>query len=346
MSGDYPPEVIIEGAIQAVNEYASPLVLVGQEDRIDAKLKTLKFNSSLVEIHHASEVIDMHDDPVRGFKTKRDSSIVKCAELARHEKVAAFFSPGNTGATLTAALMLTGRLKGIERPAIATLIPTLNNAPQVVLDMGATPDCKPLNYLQFAVMGKVMIQRMFGLEHPKIGLLNLGEEPSKGPVILKKVFEEMQQMGSLNFHGNIESKEILDGKVNVVVTDGFTGNVLLKAIEGTFKGLFKIIKREVNKSIFSQTGALLMKSAFDNIKKILSADEYGAAPLLGVNSVCMIGHGNSRQKDIKSGIKMTMIFLKDRINEHIVEEIRHAHIGKFQNPFFHAHGEHVHPSEI
>lgn len=339
MSGDFPPEILIEGAVNAINEYKIPLVLVGKEERIKKHLKNLKFDSSLLEIYNADEVITMNDDPVRAFKTKPDASVVRCAELARNGKVDAFFSPGNTGATLTAALMMTGRLKGIERPAIASVIPTINNTPLVVLDMGATLECKPLNYLQFAIMGRVMVQNLFGIEHPKIGLLNVGEEPYKGPPVLKKVFDELKRL-DINFQGNIESKEILEGKVNVVVTDGFTGNIFLKSVEGTFKSLLKLTKREINKSIFFQTGALLMKTALDNIKKILSSEEYGAAPLLGVNSVCMIGHGNSRQTDIKNGIKMTVKFIQNRINESIVEEIRRTHLAKFQYPFLH-----IHPSE-
>lgn len=341
MSGDYPPEILIEGAVQAVNEGAGPVVLVGDRQRIEAKLRTLRFDASQVEVEHASEVIGMGEDPVRAFKAKRDASVVRCAALAREGRVAAFFSPGNTGATLTAALMLNGRLKGIDRPAIATLLPTVSGSPLVVLDMGATLECKPINYLQFAVMGAVMMRKMFGISRPKVALLNIGEEPSKGPPLLKKVFEDLRRT-DLDFQGNIESKEVLEGKVHVVVTDGFTGNVFLKAIEGAFKGLLKLIKREVGKSIFSQTGALLMKSALDNLKRTLSAEEYGAAPLLGVNCVCMIGHGNSRQTDMKNGIKMTRRYLDHDINTSILEEIRRAHLGKIQYPFF----QPAHPSEI
>jgi glycerol-3-phosphate acyltransferase PlsX len=338
MSGDFPPAILIEGAVLAVNELDVNLVLVGDSKLIEAKLKTSKYNNRQIEIEPASEVITMHDDPIQAYKTKKDSSIIKTVLLARQDRVDGFLSPGNTGATFAASLMLTGRLKGVERPAIATLIPTISGTPLVVLDSGANLDYKLINYLQSAIIGRVLIQQMFNIPEPKIGLLNVGEEPGKGTGLLKKVFEEMEKM-KINFSGNIESNDVFDGKVNVVVTDGFSGNILLKAIEGTFKGLVKLATREVKKSIFFQTGALLMKDALTNIQRILSSDEYGAAPLLGVDSVAMIGHGNSRQKDIKSGIKMTMQYVRKQINAKITDEIRHFRVNKLHYPTFHHMGD-------
>jgi len=334
MSGDFPPEILVEGAVLAANEFDVNLVLVGNAALIENKLKTLKYNNRQIEIEPATEIITMHDDPVQAFRTKKDSSIVKTVLLARHDRVDGFVSPGNTGATFATALMLTGRLKGVERPAIATVVPTINNTPLVVLDIGANLNYKLINYLQSALMGRVLIRQLFNIQEPRIGLLNVGEEPGKGTHLLKKVYTELEDM-KINFAGNVESADVLDGKVHVIVTDGFTGNILLKSVEGTFKNLVKLATREVKKSIFFQTGALLMKAALDNIKKILSSDEYGAAPLLGVDSVAMIAHGNSRQKDIRSGIKMTMHFVQNKVNAMITEEVRQFKVNKLHYPTFH-----------
>jgi phosphate acyltransferase len=332
MSGDFPPEILIEGAVQAVNAFNVQLIVVGKADLIEKKLKTMKFDSRLIEIENAEEVILMTDDPVTGFKTKKDSSIIKCAQLVKQEKAAGFFSPGNTGATLITSLFINGRLKGISRPAISTFIPTVNGTPQVLLDAGANLECNVNNLLQFAVMGSSLIKKYFGIANPKVGLINIGEESTKGSDILQKTYKALEKLG-MDFIGNIESSQTLDGKANVLITDGFTGNILIKSIEGTFKSLIKIATKEIKKSIFYQTGALMMKSALQNINRILSADEYGAAPLLGVNAVCMIGHGHSRQKDIKSGIRVTMQYVEKKVNSAIVETIKEYRLNKIRVPY-------------
>jgi len=333
MSGDYPPEVLIEGAIKAVNEDNAQIVLVGDRNIIEKKLSLMKFKQSLVEIEHASQIIGMDEDPIKGFRGKKDSSVVKAAMLAKEGKVNGYFSPGNTGATLTTGLMINGRLKGIARPALAVVLPTINQQPCVLLDIGANPECNALNFLQFAVMGEVMVKKTFKIEKPTIGLLNIGEEDSKGTEHLKKVNKLMKHIG-FDFVGNVESKMILEGKVNVIVADGFVGNVVLKTIEGTFKGLVKIATKEVKKSIFYQTGALLMKAALMNIKKRVAAEEYGASPLLGLNSVAMVGHGNSRQRDVQSGIRMTRHFVENEISDHIIEAIKQYGVGRLHYPFW------------
>ncbi len=333
MSGDYAPEILIEGAIDAVNKDKAQIVLVGHRDIIEKKLKTLKFNQSLVEIEHSTQVIGMDEDPVKGFREKKDSSIVKAAMLARHEQVDGYFSPGNTGATLATSLMINGRLKGVARPALAVVLPTTNQKPCVLLDIGANPECNVLNYLQFAVMGEAMVKKLFNIEKPIIGLLNIGEEDSKGTEHLKKVNKLMKHL-NFNYIGNMESKTLLDGKVNVIVADGFVGNIVLKTIEGVFKGIVKIASSEVKKNLFYQAATLMMMGGLKNIKKRVSAEEYGASPLLGVNSVCMVGHGNSRQRDVRSGIRMTTHFIKNKLNDSIIEGIKQHEVGRLHYPFW------------
>jgi glycerol-3-phosphate acyltransferase PlsX len=334
MSGDYPPEILIEGAAQAVEEVVDTnLVLVGDAPRIEKKLKSLKFNSARIEIFHAGSVIGMDEDPVTGVRKKKDASVVLAAQLSQQGKVDGYFSPGNTGATLTAALMINKRLKGISRPALSVILPTLNKAPCVLLDIGANPECNVLNFLQFAVIGEVLIREIFKIPKPTIGLLNIGEEETKGTTYLQKIHKLFKTMG-FNFVGNVESKLILEGKVNVIIADGFTGNIVLKTIEGTYRALMKMIKMEVGKNIIYQAGAVMMKQALNNIKKRVSSEEYGASPLLGVDAVAMVGHGSSRQRDIVGGVKMTRNFIQYKINDKIVEGLRIHEVGRLHYPFW------------
>ena len=335
MSGDHEPEILVQGAVEAANELNVHIVLVGNRKIIESALTKQKLlKENLLEIEDSSEVILMTDEPVEAFRQKKDSSVVKAANLVKAGAVDAFLSPGNTGATFIASLMINGRIKGVDRPAIATFLPTLNKEPLILLDAGANLDCKVINYIQYAVMGEVFIERYFNKSKPKIAILNVGTEKSKGPDILKKTYKTIDKM-NLNFIGNIEAKHVLDGKVNVIITDGFSGNLFLKSLEGTFKSIIHILKNEINKSVISKTGALLMKPAFNSLKKMVAAEEFGAAPLLGINGAAMVAHGDSQAQDIKSGIRMTANLVKAKIHDGIVDGLAKYKVGRLHFPVWH-----------
>ena len=321
MGGDNSPTVVIAGAVEAAKSFKEEIILVGNESDIRSELNKFKNVQNLpIQIAHSEEVIAMDESPVDAFRKKPNSSIVKGIKLVADGKASGFFSAGNSGAINAAALMTLKRLEGVSRPGIAIAFPTLKK-PCVIIDVGANVDSKPRNLMQFAVMGSVYSTDILKIENPKVGLLSIGEESSKGNELTIETHKLLVKSG-LNFIGNIEGRDIGKGDVDVIVCDGFVGNVVLKLSEGIADYLIQLIKEEMKKSpILLMTAALILKGVFKDIKKKIDYDEYGGAPLLGVNGICIIGHGSSNAKAIKNGIRVCIESVKNNIIQHLVTDI-------------------------
>ncbi len=303
MGGDQAPTVNIEGAVETINEYKDiDVILVGNETLINKELKNTRYNSHRLSIQHASQVVEMHESPSHSIRKKKDSSIHAGIRLVKSGKADAFVSAGHSGVVMAISLLLLGKSKGVDRPAIATLMPTLKDV-FIMLDVGATVDCKPENLLQFALMGNTYCKLILGKRKPKVALLSIGEEDSKGNEVTKEAFKLIQNSG-IKFIRNIEGREIFSGKADVVVCDGFTGNIALKISEGLAETILKMLQKEISSVSAGKIGYLLMKPAIRNFKRRTDYDEYGGAPLLGINGTSIISHGRSSSKAIKNAIKV------------------------------------------
>jgi len=321
MGGDYAPISIVQGAYLAAEELGDKvaLILVGNRDKITDCIQTSRLESPPFEIEHAPEEVLMEEKPTEALRRKKASSIAVTSRLHKCGDADAILSAGNTGAVVASALLTLGRLEGVLRPAIATSIPTEKGV-TTVLDMGANPECKPANLLQFGVMGSIYESYIHSKENPRIGLLSIGQEATKGNDLIlaaHRLFSE----SNLNFVGNIEGQDILKGAVDVVVTDGFVGNVILKFTGSILDFLNSLALRHIKRDIFAKLGILLLKSALRSIKRTLDYTEYGGAPLLGVNGVCIICHGSSSPKAISSGIKVAYRMVIDEVNDHIKKRL-------------------------
>ncbi|AVQ10755.1 Phosphate acyltransferase [Leptospira santarosai] len=323
MSGDYGPEKIIEGAVNAVNQDGANVVLVGKEEEIGEILLKFEYDTSKIKIQHASEIIDMNDSPSIAVRTLQDSSVVQATQLVADKTCVGMFSPGNTGATMASALLYLGRISGVLRPPIAAPIPQENGPPMLLLDAGANVDCKPDYLAQFAVMGEIYSKLIFNISNPKVGILSNGEENKKGNAVSLKAFEMIKKL-PVNFVGNVEGRDLYgSGKdVDVVVCDGFIGNIVLKATEGLSKSIFNVLRESIKQSSLAQTGALLLKPTFNAIKKRLDYAEYGGALLLGVDGICLIGHGSSNALAVQSAVRVAVECAQRQINERIAADIK------------------------
>ena len=317
MGGDFGSEPIIEGVIQALDEKSFLPILVGDREQIFHHLP--QYYLDKVRIVEASDVISMSDSATQALKRK-DSSIYKAVELVREKKADGVVSAGHSGATMALATLRIGRLPDISKPALATIMPTLSPiANTLLLDVGAVTDCTPRNLYEFAIMGEVYAQRVLGLRKPSVGLLANGEEDSKGNALTKEAFKLIKSSIS-GFRGNVEGSDIFNGSVDVVVCDGFTGNITLKASEGVASTIFDLMKTEIRKSIPAKIGALLMKKkVFRKLKNRVDYAEYGGAPLLGVNGCAIISHGKSNAKAIKNAIFQAIAFKDSKVNLAIEE---------------------------
>lgn len=320
MSGDNAPYETIKGAIEALTEekYLS-LVLVGKQEIIEKEISKYKIDRERIRIVDARETIEMTDDPVMAVKIKKDSSMNKTIELVKDGIVDASVSAGNTGALITASQLKLKRIKGILRPAIAAILPSKNGR-VLLLDAGANSDCKPEFLNQFAIMGTKYMQILQGQKMPKVGLLNIGTEDGKGNQLTKDAYELLVSNKNINFVGNVESTEILNGEVDIVVTDGFTGNVALKTAEGISKFIITNLKEEIEKSFIYRFGALLLKPALKKLVKRMDSSEYGGAIFLGLNGISLKAHGNSDANGIKNAIKAAEKF----VNMRFIEELKNA----------------------
>lgn len=324
MGGDFAPSVNVQGAISACAEMSDlEVVLVGDEARLFEEMKGFSADERRrVHLHHAPEVVGMHESPVEACRSKPDSSIVVASKLLADSKVDAMVSAGNSGATMTASLFSLGRLEGISRPAIATILPTLDGH-CVMLDMGANMDCKPKHLLQFAVMGAVYFEAMFHKKNPTVGLLSIGEEEGKGNELTTETHLLLKNSG-LNYVGNVEGRDIPFGKADVVVCDGFVGNVVLKFGEGLASAMLKLIKNEVKAHPISIVGGLLLRRAFRRIKTKVDPHEYGGAPLLGLRGISIVSHGSSNGRAIQNALRVAHELVRDNINQHISDKLKNT----------------------
>jgi len=321
MGGDNAPLSEVAGAVETVRETDGiNVVLVGQKEKIEPELKKHSFDSSKIKIHDASEVIGMHESPTEAIKKKQDSSLVIGLRLHKEKSADAFISAGNTGAVMAASLFTLGRIANVSRPTIGSRFPTERGI-TIVFDVGANVDCKPVNLLEFAVMGSVYASHIFGLDNPTVGLLSVGEEKTKGDLLTTEAYELLERSG-LNFTGNVEGRDILRGKVNVVVCDGFVGNVILKFAEGVLGILRTKFRDYAEKSFFNKVKVGLARGTMRGVMKDFDYQEYGGVPLLGVNGVSIIGHGRSSPKAFKNMILRAEQMVRAKINKIIESKIK------------------------
>ncbi|MCX7633543.1 MAG: phosphate acyltransferase PlsX [Turneriella sp.] len=323
MSGDYGPGPVVQGAIQAAQELKANVLLVGEERLLRAELERHGYRGEQIRIVHAGEIITMHEAPAMAVRQKKNASVNVAARLVAEGEAIGFFSPGNTGATMAAALAHMGRLPGVKRPAIATPIPREDGGATVLIDSGANVDCKPDFLVQFAIMGEVYSREIMGVISPKVGIISNGEEDTKGNELTLAALHRLRKL-PLDFVGNIEGRDLYGtGKpVHVAVCDGFVGNVVLKAIEGLARTIFSTLKKNINASALAQGGALLMRPAFMAVKNRMDYASYGGAPLLGVNGACIIGHGSSNAKAVRNAIRVGMEFAQKNVTGHIAQNIQ------------------------
>jgi glycerol-3-phosphate acyltransferase PlsX len=302
--GDNSPSEIVKGAIAAINEQEGfDIVLVGKEDGINALLENESYDKKRVTIENATEVIDCNETPTEAIRIKKDSSIVKSVKMLREDDTAkAFVSAGSTGAVLTAAVILSKRIKGVVRPALSPILPNLKGGSTMLLDCGANVDCKAIHLLQFAVMGSVYMREVFGVKNPKVALLSNGTEDKKGCALTHEAFELLKQEPTINFVGNMEAREMLSGDYDVVVSDGFAGNVALKATEGAVNVIFSALKEEIMASTSAKLGSLFMKKSFKKLKARLDYNKKGGAVLLGMEKVIVKAHGSSKVEAFKNAV--------------------------------------------
>ncbi len=322
MGGDHAPGETVRGALLAAAEYPVAIILVGQEEVIRRELgsKAVPANVSVVD---AREVVGMDDTALAPLRKKRNSSIRVCANLVAEDRADAFVSAGNTGATWTSARAVMGMIEGVSRPALAAILPSARGH-TLLLDVGANVETKPHHLREFAVMGHFYAQMLFGIEHPRVGLLSVGEEEGKGNDLTKETYRVLEETG-LNFIGNAEGRDVYNGNADVVVCDGFTGNVVLKASEALGEMVSKTIREEMTRSLRRKIGGLLARGAFDGLKKRMDYSEYGGAPLLGVKGGCIVCHGRSNAKAIKNAIRVAREFAINRIDEKIQTKIVDLH---------------------
>jgi len=321
MGSDRAPKPEIEGALLAARHYNVKILLVGAEDRLKSELKNhLSAQYLPVEVVNATQVIGMHEKAVQAVRSKRDSSLHVGLRLVKNKIASGFVTAGNTGAAMTAAKMVLGALPGVDRPALAMVFPTSAGTPCILIDVGANVDCKPHNISQFAVMGEMYYRAIFGKKKPTVGLLSIGEEESKGNELTRQAYALLKEL-PLDFIGNVEGRDLYNGRVDVIVCDGFVGNVALKISEGLVEAVRILLKESLRSTITSQVGALLSRRAFVDFKKRLDYTEYGGAPLLGIRGVAIVGHGVSNANAIKNAIRVTTQFAESGINERIEMEL-------------------------
>jgi len=319
MGGDDAPGPIVEGSVRAAREYGVGVVLVGDSELIQKELDRHNVTGLKLSVVHAAQRVEMDEAPSLVIRRKRDSSIWVATELVKKGEAVAVISAGNSGATMATALYILGPLQGVERPAIATILPTLMGS-AVLLDVGANVDCKPLHLFQFAIMGHEYAEWVLQKSRPKIGLLSIGEEDTKGNEVTKEAFKILKS-SRLNFIGNVEGRDVFSGAADVIVSDGFIGNVALKISEGLADVLGKLLKREIAATLGGKLGYLILRSAFQRFRRRVDYAEYGGAPLLGVNGISIICHGRSSAKAIKNAIRVARTQAEGRVNQRIHKDI-------------------------
>jgi len=326
MGGDFAPREIVKGAVEAARGLpgVEKLFLVGDEAAIKAELSLYGEIPVCIEIRHASEVVEMGESPALALRRKRDSSIMRAVEIVKNGEAEAVYSAGSTGAAVAASMLRLRTMEKVDRPAIATVMPSITG-PFVLLDAGATPDCTAKMLAEFAIMGSIYAEYILGITSPRVGLMSIGEEDAKGSKSTKEAFLLLEKM-NLNFIGNVESHDMFEGKVDVVVCDGFVGNVVLKTAEGAAHAIIQWIKEAFSASVVRKLGAGILKSAgaFTDLKKKTDSEAYGGAPLLGVKGICIIGHGSSSSVAVYNAIRVAGTAIDQKLNHLIEEKINEA----------------------
>jgi glycerol-3-phosphate acyltransferase PlsX len=322
MGGDHAPVNTVAGAVLALQAYPQikRLLLTGDESLLRAELTKHRFNDPRLEIVHTTEVVAMSDQAVEAVRRKKDSSISRAVDLIKKGEADAVVSAGHTGAAVAATTIKLRLLEGVERPGIAAYLPTEKNV-CVLIDAGANVDARPEHMLQYAIMGSVLSQKVLGYRNPEIGLMSIGDEDVKGSEFTKEIFK-LLKASSLNFRGNIEGHDLFENPVDVVLCDGFTGNVVLKTAEATASAVFHWLKRELKKTPIRMLGAWLARHAFRSIRSKTNYETYGGSPLLGINGICIIAHGSSSPLAIKNAIRVAADFIEQEVNPRIVEALK------------------------
>ncbi|MBR7099994.1 MAG: phosphate acyltransferase PlsX [Clostridia bacterium] len=304
MGGDNAPEEIVKGAVQSLEKSDKfSLILTGDEQKINAELAKYKYDATRIEIMHCTDVIDNNDVPTKAIRTKTDSSLVVAFDrLKKDPEVGALITAGSTGATLAGGIFMVGRIKGISRPALCPALPNVRGTQTLLCDCGANLECKPMNFAHFAIMASAYAKAAFGIENPKVGLLNNGAEEHKGDEVHQAAYKLLSKMDCINFGGNVEGREIMYSDFDVIVSDGFSGNVGLKAIEGCGKTVADVLKKAAYKNIFSMLGALCAKGVIDELKSMLDYHKYGGSVFLGLKKIVVKSHGSSKAKTICASI--------------------------------------------
>ena len=319
MGSDNSPYSEIEGTVQAAKAYGVEIILVGKESLIAPLLKEAGGDGLPIEIRNATQVITMDEAPTAALRKKRDSSIRVAADLVREKVASGLVSAGNTGAVMAISKMVFGAGPGVDRPALAAILPTLAGH-AVLLDVGANVACKPHHLVQFAVMGHLFSKKIIGISSPRVGLMSVGEEESKGNELTKEVYKALKEL-HLNFIGNVEGRDIYNGRADVIVCDGFTGNVALKTSEGLIEAVLKLLRDELSRNLQAKLGALLSQRSFKRLKKRLDYSEYGGAPLIGLRGVSIICHGRSSSNAIKNAIRVAKEFAENQVNAKLEAEL-------------------------
>lgn len=316
MGGDNAPKAVVGGVVEAINEFNVEIAITGDKELLEQEFADYEFDRSKLEIIHTTEVIENEDKPVQAIRRKKDSSMVVALNLVKENKADAIVSAGSTGALLTGATLIVGRIKGIDRPCLCPCMPNIKGGMTIIADSGANADCKPRNLSEFAMMSNIYLKKVLGMENPRIGLGNIGSEEGKGNELVKSAYNELKTM-DLNFVGNIEGRDVIESKADVIVCDGFTGNIMLKTCEGVAMGMMKLVKETLMSSFKGKLGALLIKEDMRKLKAFLDYSEYGGAPFLGVKGGVIKAHGSSNSKAIKNAIKQAINFTEGNVVEDI-----------------------------
>lgn len=319
MGGDHAPQAIVEGAVAAAAEISDEILIIGNEEEITACLEAQKYSGDQISVVHASQMISNDEAPVKAVRTKKDSSIVKGLNMVKNGEADVFLSAGSTGALLAGGMFVLGRIQGIDRPTLATVYPVIGKRPSLLVDTGANAECKPNNLLEFATMGSIYMEKVIGRVNPTVGLVNNGTEEGKGTTLTKAAFELLSK-SHLNFIGSVEARELPDGVCDIIVTDGFTGNAIIKLTEGMGLMVLREMKRRFLSSTKSKLGAFLLKDQLMGIKKEFNYAEYGGAPLLGVKGAILKMHGSSDAL----AVKQTVIKAVPYVERKVVETIQNA----------------------
>lgn len=318
MGGDNAPKSNVEGVVNAIKEYGVDIIITGDKEILENEFSKYEFDKSKLEIVHTTQIIENEDKPVKAIRSKKDSSMVVALKFVKENKADAIVSAGNTGALLAGGLFVVGRIKGIDRPCLCPAIPNVKGGMTLIADGGANADCKPINLIQFAGMSNIYANKVLQIEKPRVALANVGIEEGKGNDLAKKSYEELKKL-DLNFIGNIEARELINSYTDIVVCDGFTGNILLKSAEGIAMSILGLLKETFLSSTKGKLGGLLLKDDLRKLKAMMDYSEYGGAPLLGVNGGVIKAHGSSDAKAIKNAINQAIKFSKGNVVEDIKE---------------------------